>query len=162
MKKLYFWSRLNFSKYFIPQKLGKFRQHWSSQKSRSEVDDVKDRVIKWSLFDIVYFINFESPFCTISLKNITFIFTAYFQKVFEFWKKIIHLFWSNHKIFCHRVHYEPHLKLHFLTPLLFSLAVLKSTLLPKRPLKRVSRDVFEALCPKRASKWGLKNQKCEP
>lgn len=47
MKKLYFWSRLNFSKYFIPQKLGKFRQHWSSQKSRSEVDDVKDRVIKW-------------------------------------------------------------------------------------------------------------------
>ena len=88
MKKLYFWSRLNFSKYyFIPQKLGKFRQHWSSQKSRSEVDDVKDRVIKWSLFDIVYFINFESPFCTISLKNITFIFTAYFQKVFEFWKK---------------------------------------------------------------------------
>ena len=95
------------------------------------------------MFDIVYFTNFESPFCTISLKNITFIFTAYFQKFFECWKKIIHLFLSNQpQNFCHRVHYEPHLKLHFLTPLLFSLAVLKSTLLPKRPLKAIRTLLF--------------------
>ena len=141
MKKLYFWSRLNFSKYFIPQKLGKFRQHWSSQKSRSEVDDVKDRVIKW--WNLVrYSILYQL--------RVTFLYNFpekyYFHLNSLFsespWKKIIHLFWSNHKIFCHRVHYEPHLKLHFLTPLLFSLAVLKSTLLPKRPLKAIRTLLF--------------------
>ena len=120
MKKLYFWSRLNFSKYFIPQKLGKFRQHWSSQKSRSEVDDVKDRVIKWwnlVRYSILY--QLRVTFLYNFPEKYYFHLYSLFSEILWVLKKIIHLFWSNQpQNFCHRVHYEPHLKLHFLTPLL--------------------------------------------
>ena len=144
MKKLYFWSRLNFSKYFIPQKLGKFRQHWSSQKSRSEVDDVKDRVIKWRNF-VRYSILYQLwvTYLQFPWQKLCLFFMAFFRNFLNFEKKMFIFFDpTNHIFFCHRVHYEPHLKLHFLTPLLYSLAVLKSTLLPKRPLKAIRTLLF--------------------
>ena len=96
MKKLYFWSRLNFSKYFIPQKLGKFRQHWSSQKSRSEVDDVKDRVIKWRNF-VRYSILYQLwvTFLYNFPEKYYFHLYSLFSEILWVLKKIIHLFWSN-------------------------------------------------------------------
>ena len=101
MKKLYFWSRLNFSKYFIPQKLGKFRQHWSSQKSRSEVDDVKDRVIKWRNF-VQYSILYQLrvTYLQFPWQKLCLFFTAFFRNFLNFEKKLFIFFDpTNHNFF---------------------------------------------------------------
>ena len=102
MKKLYFWSRLNFSKYFIPQKLGKFRQHWSSQKSRSEVDDVKDRVIKWwnlVRYSILY--QLRVTFLYNFPEKYYFHLYSLFSEILWVLKKKLFIFFdpTNHKIF---------------------------------------------------------------
>ena len=101
MKKLYFWSRLNFSKDLIPQKLGKFRQHWSSQKSRSEVDDVKDRVIKWRNFvrySILY--QLRVTYLQFPWQKLCLFFTAFFRNFLNFEKKLFIFFDpTNHNFF---------------------------------------------------------------
>ena len=143
MKKLYFWSRLNFSKYFIPQKLGKFRQHWSSQKSRSEVDDVKDRVIKW--WNLVrYSILYQL--------RVTFLYNfpeKYYFHLYSLFSEILWVLKKNYSSFL----IQPTTKFfatecimsHIWSSIswrLYSLAVLKSTLLPKRPLKAIRTLLF--------------------
>ena len=95
------------------------------------------------MFDIVYFTNFESPIYNFPDKNYVYSLRL-FSETFWILKKNCSSFLIQPTtiFFCHRVHYEPHLKLHFLTPLLYSLAVLKSTLLPKRPLKAIRTLLF--------------------